>query len=166
MTLSQSSLREDAVDVAFALVVDDDREMAEEVRETLALPQSSIMIASNLAEALMIIEDHPTIELIITDYYLVTDQNSHTNGEQLIDCLTCRYPRRKFDFIVISGDPYCFNNLRERTTVTCHAKPLISDLLVETLAIKKIPTRYAISVLKSRTVGSLSKRSNAVVTVS
>ena len=137
-------------DVPFAIVVDDDREMAEEVREALILPQEAVLLAESLADAMTKIDDNPTIELIITDYYLAADKGHRMNGEQLIDCVAYRHPQRNFEYIVMSGDPYCLHNLRERETVICHAKPLIPRILVETLIGKQIPIRYAESVSRER----------------
>lgn len=142
-------------DIPFAIVVDDDPEMAEEVREALALPHEAVLLAESLADALTKIRNNPTIELIVTDYYLAADKSERMNGEQLIDCVACHYPKRNFEYVVMSGDPNCFHNLRERKTVTCHAKPLIPKMLLETLNSKQIPTRYAETVRRVRNGRSL-----------
>ncbi len=166
MALSHSIIRKQEDDVPFAIVIDDDPDMADEVAEAVALPRGSIILADSLPAALQVIEENPTIELVITDYYLTQDQDRYRNGEQLIDCLTCMYPDRHFEFVVISGDPYCFYNLREREMVTCQEKPLIPDVLTNILIGKDIPGRYVRSILKSRRRAAVTSRSETVVLMS
>ena len=148
-------------DVAFALVIDDDLGMAEEIAESLALPGSAIRISDNLAGALTAVEQNPTIELIVTDFHLSKNNASIATGEQLIDCLSCLYPSREFEFVVISGDPYSFIRLRDRKTVTCQAKPPAPNELLDLMVSKSIPTRYAQLIMKSRMTARSSKGSRA-----
>lgn len=146
-------------DVAFALVIDDDLEMAEEIAESLALPGSAIRMCDSLAGALTAVEQNPTIELIVTDFHLSKDNTSIATGEQLIDCISCLYPNRKFEFVVISGDPYSFIRLRERESVTCQAKPPAPDAILDLMVSKSIPTRYAQLIMKNRLTTRSSKGS-------
>ncbi len=166
MDISGSTLQKQEDDLPFAIVIDDDPDMADEIAESIALPRGAILVVDGLAKALRAVEENPTIELVITDYYLTPDQDRYRNGEQLIDCLMCMHPHRNFEFVVISGDPYCFHNLRDRETITCQAKPLIPDVLTNLMIGKGIPDRYAQTMLNARKCAVTSPRSEAVVLTS
>ncbi len=92
MALSSSTAQKQQDYIPFAIVIDDDPDMADEVAESIALPRDSIVFADGLGKALQVIDENPTIELVVTDYYLTPEQDRHRNGEQLIDCLVCMYP--------------------------------------------------------------------------
>lgn len=148
--------------VAFALVIDDDREMAEEIAESLSLPSNSIRVADSLAGALAAVEENPTIELIVTDFHLTEGGVSAATGEQVIDCISCLFPSRDFEFVVISGDPRAFWHLKERENVSCQSKPPAPDTLLNLLVSKSIPARYAKLIMNTRQLGRFAAGSSAI----
>lgn len=133
----------DGKEVPFAIVIDDDGDMAQEIAEALLLPDGAVMVTHGLAPALEIVGNHPSIELIVTDYYLTQSDCRPTNGEQLLDCLNCLFPDRTFEYVVISGDPHALRMFHDRPMVTCQLKPLCPDVLIAFQHGKNIPGRYA-----------------------
>lgn len=91
-------------DQASVLVVDDDAVAGEELAEALELEGFACTAATTWDEALSILAATPTIEFVITDFYLRGDDMATANGLDLIDHIRAIHPTRKLDFVVISGD--------------------------------------------------------------
>lgn len=86
------------------LIVDDDDTAAAELAETLELEGFNCIAASSPEQALSLIGAFPTINVVITDFYLRGKATATHNGVALIENIREGFPSRTFDFIVVSGD--------------------------------------------------------------
>ncbi|MEM1297940.1 MAG: response regulator [Pseudomonadota bacterium] len=115
------------------LVVDDDKDASEELSEALEEVGFTCFAAASLAEAIQVAGDHPQITAIVTDFYLTGDDAVADNGIRLIDRLRETFPDRKFDCVVVSGDPEILAECAINGPVKFLAKPIVPESLTSML---------------------------------
>ena len=87
------------------LIVDDDAAAANELAEALEIEGFNCIAASTSEQALSITCSFSSIGVIVTDFYLRGSATAAGNGLALIERIREAFPGRKFEFIVVSGDP-------------------------------------------------------------
>jgi DNA-binding NtrC family response regulator len=112
------------------LVVDDDADALEEMRDIVELEGWNAIIADNVDMALEILEWYPFIGVVVTDVHFKDPSGDLSNGVQLVSRAQARYPDRDLNYIVLSGDPSAERSSEQVGAVEFLSKPLDADLLI------------------------------------
>lgn len=86
------------------LIIDDDYVAASELAETLELEGFNCVAVSSSEQAISILCSFPSIDVVITDFYLEGKATATRNGLTLIERIRDQFSSRTLEFIVISGD--------------------------------------------------------------
>jgi len=112
------------------LVVDDDAEALEEMRDIVELEGWNAIIADDVDMALEVLEWYPFIGVVVTDVHFRDPTGDMSNGVQLISRAQARYPDRDINYIVLSGDPSAARSSEQVGAVEFLPKPLDADRLI------------------------------------
>lgn len=112
------------------LVVDDDAEALEEMRDIVDLEGWNAIIADDVDMALEVLEWYPYISVVVTDVHFRDPTGDMSNGTQLISRAKARYPERGIKFILLSGDPDAGKSIEQVGAIEFLSKPLDADLLI------------------------------------
>ena len=104
------------------LVVDDYREIAEIVSDLLVLRGIKTLIACNGEEALLFMEKHPGIQVVITDVEMPT-----MNGIELVEKLN-RGNNKNLKILAMSGEPK-YQSYFNAHGINFYPKPFDLDLM-------------------------------------
>lgn len=138
------------------LLVDDDQEALEELKEIVELEGWEAETATSVEVAIELLEDDPKIAVIVSDYYFALEDGLGSNGVQFASRALARFPDRKLPFIILSGDPDVLKSSLQVGAFKFLNKPLLVDDFIHA-----IKTASASSQFESDCV-SLSKRMIAI----
>ena len=112
------------------LLVDDDRDALEELKDIVELEGWNAIIADSVDMALEVLEWYPFIGVVVTDVHFVDPSGDMSNGIQLVSRAQARFPGRDLNFIVLSGDPSALKSSVQIGAVDFLSKPLDADALI------------------------------------
>lgn len=115
---------------ATVLLVDDDPEALEELREILELEDVPTVVASTIEEAYACLGVDPLISIVVTDVHLTAPCGQKTNGIDFVALAARRFVGRNLSFIVLSGDADAVSRSLETGAVDFLTKPLVPDALL------------------------------------
>lgn len=149
------------------LIVDDDRDSAEELSECLETFGFNCFMAASPDEAMKVAGEQPEITAIVTDFYLRGVRAVAENGLHLLDRLRVAHPDRLFDCLVISGDPDILAECALDGAVKFLPKPVVAESLIAMLlsppcAVKDTEEDHVSLALMHRLLES---QSNAIATL-
>ena len=116
---------------ATVLLLDDDLDALEELREILELEDIVADAVSTIDEAYRILEKSPRIAVVVTDVHLVDSDGRASNGMDFVREATIRFQDRKLSFVVLSGDASAVSESIENGAVDFLTKPLIPETLIK-----------------------------------
>ncbi|CUH78033.1 Response regulator PrrA [Tritonibacter multivorans] len=112
------------------LLVDDDRDALEELKDIVDLEGWNAIIADSVDMALEVLEWYPFIGVVVTDVHFVDPSGDMSNGIQLVSRAQARFPGRDLNFVVLSGDPSALKSSVQIGAVDFLSKPLDADALI------------------------------------
>lgn len=124
-----------AVTVNKILLVDDDQDALEELKDIVELEGWDAKTASSVDAALEILAADPDIGVVVSDFYFALDNGEDTNGAQFVSRAQARFADRKMAFVILSGDPSVLKSSVQVGAVKFLSKPFLADdfiLAVET----------------------------------
>lgn len=120
------------------LLVDDDAEALEELKEIVELEGWEAVTAGSVDDALELLEHDPEIAVVVSDFYFAVDNSEGTNGAQFVSRAQARFAERNLAFIILSGDPSVLKTSLQVGAVRFLSKPLLVDDFVRAIKTAKV----------------------------
>lgn len=115
------------------LLVDDDQEALEELKEIIDLEGWDAVTATDVDEALGELVSHRDISVVVSDFHFVEPNGDHTNGIQFVSRAQAQFAERNLSFVMLSGDPDVLKSSLQVGAFKFLNKPLVPDELVHTV---------------------------------
>lgn len=115
---------------ALVLLVDDDPEALEELKEILELEDIPTAAVGGINEAYAKLGADPGISVVVTDVHLTAPCGASTNGIDFVALAGRRFAERDLTFVVLSGDADAVGRSFETGAVDFLTKPLVPDALI------------------------------------
>jgi len=130
----QLAISHAVLDAPSVLILDDDVEALEEIKEILELDDIASLAVSNVSAAQKALLDHPSITAVVTDVHLSHDGET---GVEFIAKMRSILADRPMTYIVQSGDPSAIVASIEKGAVDFLTKPLVPEDLLRAIRNEK-----------------------------
>ena len=128
----------DSMAVQKILLVDDDQDALEELKDTVELEGWEVETATSVDDGLELLAKDPEIAVVVSDFHFAVDEGDGTNGAQFVSRAQARFSDRKLAFIILSGDPAVLNSSLQVGAVKFLNKPLLVDDFVRAISTAKV----------------------------
>lgn len=113
------------------LLVDDDMLALEELGEIVELEDWLHVSASNIEDALAILEADEEITVVVTDVHFLDHTGRTANGIQFVSRAQAFFPDRPLSYLVLSGDPDAFKASVQVGAFSFVTKPFEAEELID-----------------------------------
>lgn len=139
------------------LLVDDDQDALEELRDIVELEGWKAVSAASVDAAMSLLESNSDVRVVVTDVHFIDESGEASNGFQLTSRAQARFWDRNLSFVVLSGDPGALKTSVQVGAVDFLSKPLVAEDLIE--SIKSAQSRGGEAATGEALVNHLNRKS-------